>query len=132
MGAGGYLDLVGGDELVHARDTQPVEHVGRELVEAHLRAGAEGEVRLRLKRGLRVALRLRPSARSGQRVSERRRLRLRGARTSSAPETRFCCVKKLSIESPPGACSRALCTRNLATWRGARVGRAQGWGWGSS
>ena len=55
-----------------------------------------------------------------------------GARTSSAPETRFCCVKKLSIESPPGACSRALCTRNLATWRGARVGRAQGWGWGWS
>ena len=39
-----------------------------------------------------------------------------GERTSSAPETRFVCEKKLSIESPPGACSRALCTRNLATW----------------
>ena len=72
LGAGEYLDLVGGDELVHlvrvrgrgrgrgrgrvrvrvrvrvgvarvhARDAQPVEHVGRELVETHLRAGRKG------------------------------------------------------------------------------------------
>ena len=43
LGGEGYLDLVGGDELVHARDAQPVEHVGRELVEAHLKGEGEGE-----------------------------------------------------------------------------------------
>jgi len=58
---GGCLDLVGGDELVHACDAEPVEHVGRELVEAHLRArgGGGGGVRVRLRLRLRLRVRLR-------------------------------------------------------------------------